>query len=110
MRNGETAAYTKARLVRDRLAEIEQHFGPAAAAQAAKAGRPVKWLTEEYHGPITSVKSAHQRAAYLAACGNYPPGMDPCTVAGMNGDSTDGCLFAGEPFCTCEDTDAQSDH
>ena len=93
--------YTKTKLVRDRLAEIEERFGPAVAAQAAEVGRPVKWLAEEYHGPITSVESAAQRADYLAECGNYPAGMDPCTVAGLNGDSAGGCLFAGEVFCTC---------
>lgn len=99
-------AVIKADLVRDRLAEIEKRFGPAAADQATKDGLPVKWLTEEYHGPITSVESANQRGGYLAECGNYPSGMDPCTVAGLNGDSADGCLFAGEPICTCEDTHA----
>lgn len=40
----------------------------------------------------------------MAKDGHFPAGLDPCFVAGINGEfKEDGnCLFDGEDFCECK--------
>lgn len=55
--------------------------------------------------PITTPEEAQVLADYLTEYGNYPLGMFPCEVAGINGDAPvgKGCPFLGEDFCNCEE-------
>jgi hypothetical protein len=52
--------------------------------------------------PITTRAEADRLVNYLAEHGNYPI-MSPCEAAGINGDAADGCPFAGEDFCDCDE-------
>lgn len=54
------------------------------------------------HAPVATVEDAERLANYLAEYGNYPAGMSPCFVAGLNGDAAEVCPFYGEDFCDCE--------
>ena len=92
----------KTELIQQRLAEVEEKFGPAAVFAASVAKTDHNLPASLYHGPIETVERAAQVGAYMAEHGNYPSGMSPCDVAGINGDAEHGCPFLGEPFCQCE--------
>lgn len=53
--------------------------------------------------PVDTPAKADLLRRYLAEYGNYPVGMSLCEAAGINGDAADGCPFAGEDFCNCEE-------
>ena len=63
-----------------------------------KNGNPV-------YKPISTKEEAEKLANNMVRHGNYPAGMSPCFVAGINGDSQENgdCLFKGQDFCTCEE-------
>jgi hypothetical protein len=55
-----------------------------------------------FHVPVANVEDAERLANYLAEYGNYPAGLSPCFVAGLNGDAAEVCPFYGKDFCTCD--------
>lgn len=55
---------------------------------------------------ITTVEEAHAMGnAMVASDDNYPPGMSPCEVAGINDDQTivEHCIFDDTDECRCEE-------
>ena len=92
----------KTELVAQRLADIEDKYGPSVAAAARRAGTTYGLPAELLHSSITTPRRAEQVAQYLADFGNYPTGMSICMAAGLNGDATHGCPFAGTDDCTCD--------
>jgi hypothetical protein len=58
-----------------------------------------------FHAQITTEDEAISLGNAMAATGNYPVGMSPCFVAGINGDQIieDHCIFDERLFCKCEE-------
>lgn len=54
--------------------------------------------------PIETLEDAHEMANEMANHGNYPVGLKPCFVAGINGNFQENgiCLFYPDN-CTCPD-------
>lgn len=92
----------KAGLVAQRLGDLAEKYGPAAAATAKRRGSAHNLPATQLHSRIVTPRQAEQVGQYLADFGNYPAGMSLCMVAGLNGDAADGCPFAGTEDCTCD--------
>ena len=66
-------------------------------------GSPRMMTAPLVHSPADTPVKADLLRRYLAEYGNYPSGMSLCEAAGINGDAADGCPFAGEDFCNCDE-------
>lgn len=55
--------------------------------------------------PVTTEEECNSLANGMADTGNYPRGLDPCFIAGINGDQVleDHCIFDERSFCRCEE-------
>ena len=57
------------------------------------------------HHQIRTEDDARSLANAMAETGNYPPGLDPCFTAGIDGDQVvpDHCIFDDRTFCDCRE-------